>query len=101
MLSKPPSSISLEDKIILTDLLLKSGASINEMNTVRKHMSDIKGGRLAKLANPSPCHSLIISDVINDDILKISEESISKKAPRGSVEKRTSSNTKNSFSGPK
>ena len=71
LLSKPPSSISLEDKIILTDLLLKSGASINEMNTVRKHMSDIKGGRLAKLANPSPCHSLIISDVINDDISSI------------------------------
>ena len=71
LLSKPPSSISLKDKIILTDLLLKSGASINEMNTVRKHMSDIKGGRLAKLANPSPCHSLIISDVINDDISSI------------------------------
>ena len=71
LLSKPPPSISLEDKIMLTDLLLKSGASINEMNIVRKHMSDIKGGRLAKLANPSSCHSLIISDVINDDISSI------------------------------
>ena len=68
LLSKPPSSITLDDKTILTDLLLKSGASINEMNTVRKHMSDIKGGRLAKFASPSTCYSLIISDVINDDI---------------------------------
>lgn len=71
LLSKPPSSIALKDKITLTDLLLKSGASINEMNTVRKHMSDIKGGRLTKFAEPSPCYSLIISDVINDDISSI------------------------------
>ncbi len=71
LLSKPPSSITLNDKTILTDLLLKSGASINEMNTVRKHMSDIKGGRLAKFASPSTCYSLIISDVINDDISSI------------------------------
>ena len=71
LLSKPPSSITLNDKTVLTDLLLKSGASINEMNTVRKHMSDIKGGRLAKFASPSTCYSLIISDVINDDISSI------------------------------
>ena len=71
LLSKPPSSIILNDKIILTDILLKSGASINEMNTVRKHISDIKGGRLANIANPSSCYSLIISDVINDDISSI------------------------------
>ena len=71
LLAKPPSSITLDDKTILTDLLLKSGASINEMNTVRKHMSDIKGGRLAKFASPSTCYSLIISDVINDDISSI------------------------------
>ena len=45
LISKPPSSINLEDKITLTDLLLKSGASINEINTVRKHISNIKGGR--------------------------------------------------------
>lgn len=71
LLAKPPSEIKLTDKIVLTDLLLKSGASINEMNTVRKHMSDIKGGRLAEFANPSSCYSLVISDVINDDISSI------------------------------
>ena len=71
LLAKPPSEIKLTDKIIITDLLLKSGASINEMNTVRKHISDIKGGRLAEFANPSFCYSLVISDVINDDISSI------------------------------
>ena len=71
LLSRPPASITLDDKIVLTDLLLKSGASINEINTIRKHISDIKGGRLAKLASPSICYSLIISDVINDDISSI------------------------------
>ena len=71
LLAKPPSEIKLTDKIIMTDLLLKSGASINEMNTVRKHISDIKGGRLAEFANPSFCYSLVISDVINDDISSI------------------------------
>ena len=64
-------TILLNDKKQLTDLLLKSGASINEMNAVRKHMSSIKGGRLAQHALPSSCHSLIISDVINDDISTI------------------------------
>ena len=71
LISKPPPSIDLVDKITLTDLLLKSGASINEINTIRKHISNIKGGRLAKLASPSTCYSLIISDVINDDISSI------------------------------
>ena len=48
----------------IQSLLKKIGVSINEINTVRKHISNIKGGRLAKLANPSTCYSLIISDVI-------------------------------------
>ncbi|MDG2158990.1 MAG: DUF4147 domain-containing protein [Gammaproteobacteria bacterium] len=71
LLAKPAESISLDDKTKLTDMLLKSGASINEMNAVRKHMSSIKGGRLAQHALPSHCYSLIISDVINDDISTI------------------------------
>ena len=71
LLSKPAPTILLNDKIQLTDLLLKSGASINEMNAVRKHMSSIKGGRLAQHALPSYCYSLIISDVINDDVSTI------------------------------
>ena len=71
LLCKPSESITLDDKILVTDLLLKSGANINEINTVRKHISSIKGGRLAQLAGPSNCVSLIISDVINDDLSTI------------------------------
>lgn len=71
LLSLPPNNISLEDKIKLTNLLLKTGCSIDEINTIRKHVSDIKGGRLAEFALPSTCYSYIISDVIGDDISSI------------------------------
>ena len=50
----------------VTDLLLKSGASIHEMNTIRKHLSKIKGGQLARLAHPATLVSLILSDVVGD-----------------------------------
>jgi len=71
LLSLPSNNISLEDKIKLTNILLKTGCSINEINTIRKHVSDIKGGRLAEFALPSACYSYIISDVIGDDISSI------------------------------
>lgn len=71
LLSLPADGISLEDKIKLTNLLLASGCNINEINTVRKHISKIKGGRLNSAALPSKTLSLIISDVINDDLSSI------------------------------
>ena len=71
LLSLPSNNISLDDKIKLTNLLLKIGCSIDEINTIRKHVSDIKGGRLAEFALPSTCFSYIISDVIGDDISSI------------------------------
>ena len=71
LLSLPSNNISLDDKIKLTNLLLKTGCSIDEINTIRKHVSDIKGGRLAEFALPSTCYSYIISDVIGDDISSI------------------------------
>ncbi|MBO7364938.1 MAG: glycerate kinase [Lachnospiraceae bacterium] len=52
----------------ITELLLRSGASITEMNTVRKHLSYIKGGRFALLASPATVHTLVLSDVIGNDI---------------------------------
>ena len=64
----PADGISLDDKIKLTHLLLSSGCNINEINTVRKHISKIKGGRLNSAALPSKSISLVISDVINDDL---------------------------------
>ena len=61
-----PLGISLEEKRALTEALLKSGASIHEMNAVRKHLSRIKGGR-ALLATRAKVHVLLLSDVPGDD----------------------------------
>jgi glycerate 2-kinase len=61
-----PQEITLQEKQRVTDLLLKSGATITELNAVRKHLSKIKGGRLAKIAYPARIVSLIMSDVIGD-----------------------------------
>jgi len=68
LLSAPKGMISLEDKQRVTELLLKTGASIDELNTVRKHISEIKGGRLAECAYPAKVISLILSDVIGDKL---------------------------------
>jgi len=64
----PRGLISIADKKALTDALLKSGATINEINTVRKHISDIKGGWLAKKAYPATILNLILSDVVGDPL---------------------------------
>ncbi len=65
-----PDGITLNDKIYVTDLLLKSGATIQEFNCVRKHLSKIKGGRLIQNMR---CHGLglIMSDVQDDDMSSI------------------------------
>jgi hydroxypyruvate reductase/glycerate 2-kinase len=66
LLVSPYEGISLVEKQKITELLLKAGADINELNTVRKHISRVKGGRLAKIAYPAKVISLILSDVIGD-----------------------------------
>jgi glycerate 2-kinase len=63
----PADGITLEEKQAATRALLKSGAAIGEMNTVRKHLSRIKGGRLAKRAHPATVVTLAISDVPGDE----------------------------------
>ena len=63
----PAKGLSLADKIALTRALLRSGANIGEFNTVRKHLSRIKGGRLAAHAFPARTVTLAISDVPGDD----------------------------------
>jgi hydroxypyruvate reductase len=63
----PAAAISLDDKRALTRDLLASGATIGEINTVRKHLSRIKGGRLAAVAAPARLLTLAISDVPGDD----------------------------------
>jgi glycerate 2-kinase len=62
----PRDNITLADKQQLTEALLKSGATINEINTVRKHISAFKGGWLAKKAYPATVLNLVLSDVIGD-----------------------------------
>ncbi|MEW6570313.1 MAG: glycerate kinase [Nitrospirota bacterium] len=68
LLVSPYQGISLEDKKTVTRLLLEAGADIFELNTVRKHISKVKGGRLAEAAYPAKVISLILSDVIGDKL---------------------------------
>ena len=67
LLALPASSLSLDDKQAINRALLDSGADITQMNTVRKHLSAIKGGRLAAAAHPARVITLLISDVPGDD----------------------------------
>ncbi len=67
LLSLPAPGLSLEDKQAVNRALLKCGATISEMNCLRKHLSAIKGGRLAAAAAPARTVSLLISDVPGDD----------------------------------
>jgi hydroxypyruvate reductase len=68
LLPTPVPPITLDEKQTLTRLLLEAGATINELNAVRKHCSEIKGGRLAEAAAPASVLSLILSDVIGDPL---------------------------------
>jgi hydroxypyruvate reductase len=68
LLPLPADGINLEEKQATTRLLLASGATIHEINAVRKHISRIKGGQLARLAAPARVEALLLSDVIGDDL---------------------------------
>lgn len=70
LLCAPSASLTLADKQRTTRLLLRSGATIQEINVVRKHMSAIKGGQLAQ-ATPANILTLLISDVLGDDLAAI------------------------------
>ena len=67
LLSLPCPGVDLDDKQAVTQSLLACGAPIHEMNAVRKHLSAIKGGRLAEAAYPARVHAFLISDVPGDD----------------------------------
>ncbi len=67
LLPSPPPGLALEDEIAVNRALLASGAPISAMNAVRKHVSMIKGGRLAAAAYPAKVVSLIVSDIPGDD----------------------------------
>jgi glycerate 2-kinase len=68
LLPLPAAGLTLADKQAATDLLLTCGATIHEINMIRKHLSAIKGGRLARAAAPAAVITLILSDVVGDDL---------------------------------
>jgi len=68
LLAKPAEGLTLEDKKAVTELLLKSGCTVSELNVVRKKISAVKGGKLAEAAMPAKTLALILSDVIGDPV---------------------------------
>ncbi|MSR37122.1 MAG: glycerate kinase [Gemmatimonadetes bacterium] len=68
LLTLPAGEVTLEDVREVTSLLLSSGAPIGELNAVRKHLDEIKGGGLARVAMPAPVRALVLSDVVGDPL---------------------------------
>jgi glycerate-2-kinase len=68
LMTYPAEGLGLGEIQRMTDLLLKSGATINELNAVRKHLSAVKGGHMARRAHPATVLSLILSDVVGDPL---------------------------------
>ena len=71
LLADPAPPIELEDLKRLTRALLRSGATIGEINTTRKHISTLKGGGLVRLVSPARTLALLLSDVVGDDVSSI------------------------------
>jgi len=71
LLPSPAAGVTLEDKAQVTALLLRAGATIHELNAVRKHLSRLKGGGLARAAAPARVLTLVLSDVVGDDLSTI------------------------------
>jgi hydroxypyruvate reductase len=68
LLELPVAGVSLADMQVLTEALLRAGATINQFNAVRKHLSQVKGGNLARLAAPATMIGLIVSDVVGSPL---------------------------------
>jgi hydroxypyruvate reductase len=68
LLTLPADGLQLSDLQATTEALLAAGATINQVNTIRKHLSAVKGGGLARMAAPANVHALILSDVVGDPL---------------------------------
>ncbi len=68
LLVRPAEGIRLEDKLACTQLLMNAGATIHELNAVRKHLSAVKGGGLARMLTHVRVAALVLSDVVGDDL---------------------------------
>lgn len=71
LMELPAEGLTLDDLQKTTELLMASGATINEMNSIRKHLSKIKGGRLSRTIYPAASVNFILSDVVGDDLTVI------------------------------
>lgn len=71
LLTWPAEGVTLADLQATTDVLLRSGATIHELNAVRKHLDRVKGGALARMLGPAPILTLALSDVVGDDLTVI------------------------------
>ena len=71
LLPSPVEGVSLTDKQVVTALLLRSGATIQELNAVRKHLSHLKGGNMVTAAAPATMLALVLSDVVGNDLSSI------------------------------
>lgn len=71
LMTLPPAGLSVHDVAASTTLLLRAGATIQELNCVRKHLDQLKGGRLATLAFPAHILALVLSDVVGDSLATI------------------------------
>lgn len=71
LMTLPPDGISVSDAGATADILLRAGATIQQLNCVRKHLDQLKGGRLAALAFPSTVIALVLSDVVGDSLATI------------------------------
>lgn len=77
MLEYPAPGIMLQDLHLLTKSLLNSGANINEINAIRKHISEVKGGKFAKILSPATVYGFVISDVTGSDLSTIASGPLS------------------------
>lgn len=68
LFEKPLNGVSIDEVISVTNQLLTKGADIVEMNTIRKHLSAVKGGRFAEHCNGAKIHSIVLSDIIGDPL---------------------------------
>jgi glycerate 2-kinase len=68
LMTLPPKGISLDDVIATSRAMMNAGADIRELNCVRKHLDQLKGGRMARLAGGAPLRALVLSDVIGDPL---------------------------------
>lgn len=71
LLTLPAPSLTLDDIRTVTDELMRSGCNIHELNAVRKHIEQLKGGRLAQLSSAVNTHVVVVSDVVGDDLSTI------------------------------